>query len=144
MSYKNNYLTPEKLSKTDIKNMKKHLLFLKNKSMFWWFPNLYLQIQFLAHAFPRYIQDPNGKFHFFLALLHLKHNVTKLSSPSVSQNTSVYFIQEPPRALIYLSLYLVVGSLLSFSSCSFFLPEDWGPSLHCCFNCSPLSRSIVW
>lgn len=35
---------------------------------------------------------------FFLALLRLKHNVTKLSSPSVSQNTSVYFTQEPPRS----------------------------------------------
>ena len=49
------------------KHMKKHQLTLEQASMFWCFPNLFLQLQFLV--FLTDIWDPSRKFHFFDSLL---------------------------------------------------------------------------
>lgn len=142
MSYKNNYLPPGKLlSKTDIKNMKKHLLILKKNLCFDDSQICTFRFNFLHMPSPDISRIQMESF-IFLALLHLKHNAPN-SAHHLFLKTHLSISSRNHHAVIYLSLYLVVGSPFSFSYCWFFLPEDWDPSLHGCFNCSPLSRSIV-
>ena len=124
--------------------MKKHLLTLEQSSMFWWFPNLFLQLQFLVSLTDTW--GPSGKFRFFDSLVS-KTQWVKLNLQFCLSNHSCLFhpgfILEPPsRHFPQLESYLIASCSLPLSYHWFFLSEDFYLPLHLCFCCSPNTSSL--